>query len=179
MQSSIRSDLHRKTMSSFNLAVLFLTLGLLCHQPNTHVSAEEQLSNSYEVWASDQSNSVTGEQSAGINGSYLWIWDSNSIKGQIKLGQGDAVPLSCTPNASAGPCDLWDVFPRTLQEISSNGVTGNTLGDLPKFGRLHGMIKDPQARYVTANMYAPGNDLYSVSFLLVLSGFLTLVFFYF
>ena len=33
----------------------------------------------YEVWGSDQSNTVTGETSAGVNGSFLWIWDSDSI----------------------------------------------------------------------------------------------------
>ena len=115
-------------------------------------------SGSYEVWASDQSNSISDQDSTGVNGSFLWIWDSESIGSQL-LGQDgsqDAAPLPCTPEALVGPCDLWDVFPSTLYEVEDGGETGLTLGELPKFGRLHGLIKDPQARYFTANMYAPG-----------------------
>ena len=135
-------------MPSFKLALLFFTVASLATTSNAQ----------YEIWASDQSNSVSGESSTGVNGSYLWIWDAPSVKSQLN-NQNDAVPLSCTPDATVGPCDLWDVFPPSLVETGSIGVTGNVLGDLPKFGRLHGMIKDPQARYVTANMYAPGKSM--------------------
>lgn len=109
----------------------------------------------YEIWASDQSNSVPGETSTGVNGSYLWIWDSESIDSQLKQ-KGDASPLSCTPDATTGPCDLFDVFPRALKEMNTDGATGKVLGDMPKFGRLHGMLRDPQNRYMTTSMYAPG-----------------------
>ena len=123
----------------------------------TKKSKKSSSSSSYEVWASDQSNSVPDEASPGVNGSYLWIWDSADIKDQMDHGI-DAVPLSCTPNSDdVGPCDLWDVFPLALNEVGDGGVmTGLTLADVPKFGRLHGMLKDPQARYVTTNMYTPG-----------------------
>lgn len=160
-------------MPSFKLALLILTfeVALLLQHPRYLVDAIGQTSNSskenyrrklkgkkgkksdsYEVWASDQSNSVPDETSAGVNGSYLWVWDSESIGTQLD-GDEDATPLPCTPNATAGPCDLWDVFPRSLEEMDADGPTGNVLGDLPKFGRLHGMIKDPQNRYITTNMY--------------------------
>ena len=158
-------------MSSFKLAVLILTFEvvlLLQHSNSvdaigqTSKSNERKLkgkmgkkSDSYEIWASDQSNSVPDEASAGVNGSYLWIWDSESIGTQLDQNEV-ATPLPCTPDATAGPCDVWDVFPRSLEEMDANGPTGNLLGDLPKFGRLHGMIKDPQNRYITTNMYAPG-----------------------
>ena len=104
---------------------------------------------SYEVWASDQSNSVADQSAAGVKGSFLWIWDSQAIQEQINGGT-DAKPLSCTPTATEGPCDLLDIFPQDLTD-----GTG-TLGSLPAFGRLHGVLKDPQNRYVNANIFAPG-----------------------
>ncbi len=118
--------------------------------------------NAYEVWASDQSNSVSNAQSPGVSGSFLWIWDSEDIEDQL-AGQGDAKPIGCGKNhngkapSNVGPCDLLDVFPGDLLEISASGEpTGNKLSDLNGFGRLHGMIADPQSRYVTANIFAPG-----------------------
>ncbi len=104
----------------------------------------------YEVWGADQSNSVAGESSAGVKGSFLWIWDSDSIQDQV-AGGADAKPLSCTPNDTEGPCDLLDIFPQDLKEVG----TDTLLGDLPAFGRLHGVIKDPSNRYVTANIFTP------------------------
>ena len=104
----------------------------------------------YEVWGCDQSNSVAGELSPGVNGSFLWIWDSDSIQDQV-TGGADAKPLSCTPNDTEGPCDLLDIFPRDLKEVG----TDTLLEDLPAFGRLHGVIKDPSTRYVTANIFTP------------------------
>ena len=115
----------------------------------------------YEVWASDQSNSVAGQTGVGLKGSYLWIWDSADIEAQL-AGGADAQPLACERfdggNAAknVGPCDLLDVFPQTLRELDADGnPTGRTLADLPRFGRLHGMIADPQNRYVNANIFAP------------------------
>lgn len=115
----------------------------------------------YEVWASDQSNSLPG-QPPGTAGSYIWIWDSEDIERQI-AGGPDAQPLGCkVPFGSrspgnAGPCDLLDMFPQDLVEVGPDGQpTGNTLADLDGFGRLHGMLPDPQGRYVNANVFAPG-----------------------
>ena len=63
----------------------------------------------------------------------------------------------------AGPCDLLDVFPQTLVEVDARGEpTGQTLGDLDGFGRLHGMLADPQNRYVNANIFAPGGGFVGV-----------------
>ena len=111
----------------------------------------------YEVWGSDQSNSVSGVASRGISGSFLWIWDSADIEAQL-AGGANAAPLPCGPSdGGAGPCDLHDLFPQGLTEVDADGTpTGNTLGDLDGFGRLHGVIVDPQQRYVTANIFAPG-----------------------
>ncbi len=116
--------------------------------------------NGYEVWASDQSNSVSGENSAGVKGSFLWIWDSDDIARQL-AGGPLAKPIACErydkgkTKKNVGPCDLLDVFPQNLKEVSTDGPTGNTLADLNGFGRLHGMLPDPQNRYVTANIFAP------------------------
>ena len=154
------------TIKMISLQLTFALVPLLLSEQLSQIVAQSSSSStralqnlqktSYEVWASDQSNSVPDQSSAGVNGSYLWIWDSDSINDQLN-SYIDAVPLSCTPNKSVGPCDLWDVFPSTLSEIRADGsFTELTLGDLPKFGRLHGMLKDPQARYFTASMYAPG-----------------------
>lgn len=113
--------------------------------------------NGYEVWASDQSNSVAGQDSLGVKGSFLWIWDSDDIAKQLNDPDTVAPSLSCTPSATTGPCDIMDIFPQTLQErTADDSLTGQTLGDLPLFGRLHGVIKDPQQRYVVANMFPRG-----------------------
>mmetsp|Transcript_10914 Transcript_10914/g.19084 ORF Transcript_10914/g.19084 Transcript_10914/m.19084 type:complete len:597 (-) Transcript_10914:160-1950(-) len=117
--------------------------------------------NNYEVWGSDQSNSVGDETSAGFHGSLLWIWDSDSIQHQLAGGQ-DAVPLSCTPNETTGPCDLLVIFPQNLKQYDQDGNEIGELGDLSKFGRLHGVIPDPYNRYVTANVFAPGGGYVGV-----------------
>lgn len=103
----------------------------------------------YEVWASDQSNSVPGQNSAGVKGSFLWIWASGAIQHHIE-GVLDAIPLSCSPSKDVGPCNLLDIFPQDLTDQN-----GNLLGDLNGFGRLHGVTKDPSNRYVAANIFAP------------------------
>lgn len=113
----------------------------------------------YEVWASDQSNSVSDIASRGVEGSWIWVWDSKDIDRQLKNGT-EAVAKPCGPEIlnpfAAGPCNLLDVFPGTLEEYDSEGQpTGNTLADLNGFGRLHGMLPDPQQRYLNANMFAP------------------------
>lgn len=115
----------------------------------------------YEVWASDQSNSVRDVESPGTSGSYIWIWDSADIQAQL-AGHGPAQPLACGKHKKGkskhnqGPCNLLDVFPQSLVEMHANGTpTGNVLADLNGFGRLHGMLPDPQNRYVTANIFAP------------------------
>lgn len=122
----------------------------------------------WEVWASDQSNSVSGIAARGTVGSYLWIWDSDDIERQI-AGGPEAQPIGCGPNnggnaaSNVGPCDLLDVFPESLVEIGADGApTGNTLADLNGFGRLHGMLPDPQGRYVTANIFAPSGGYVGV-----------------
>ena len=122
---------------------------------SSSLSSDAPAPAAYKVWGSDQSNSVPG-QSAGSRGSYLWTRDSQSIEAQI-AGVPDAVPLGCVPGAaSTGPCDLLDVFPPPAEtgrrERQRDALE---LGDLPKFGRLHGMIKDLSNQYVTANIFTP------------------------
>ena len=112
----------------------------------------------YEVYGSDQSNSVAGESSRGVNGSYMWIWRSEDVEKQIATGV-PAMPIGCdgTNTPGMGPCDLKDVFPGDLVEVDANGMeTGDTLDNLPAFGRLHGMIADPQQKYMNINSFVPG-----------------------
>lgn len=73
------------------------------------------------------------------------------------------MPIGCDPNnqgsspGNVGPFDLLDVFPQNLVEFDAEGrATGSQLGDLNGFGRLHGMLPNPQNQYVTANIFAPG-----------------------
>ena len=121
------------------------------------VLAKSDSPDGYEIWGSDQSNSVAGESSRGVRGSYMWIWDSKDVDRQLKTGKL-AEPLGCDGKnrPGDGPCNVLDVFPSSLVEHDGNGPTGNTLGDLPAFGRLHGMLADPQNRYMNVNMFAPG-----------------------
>ena len=120
------------------------------------VSSTEAESNGYEIWGSDQSNSVANVDSRGVSGSWLWVWDSKDVKVQLKGGKA-AKPLGCNGKniAGEGPCNLYDVFPSTLVENDSNGPTGKNLSELPGFGRLHGMLPDPQNLYMNVNIFAP------------------------
>jgi hypothetical protein len=122
------------------------------------VTAPVVFADGYEVWGSDQSNSVAGEASRGVNGSYMWIWDSADIEAQL-AGEPAAMPMGCDGKNTkeAGPCDVNEVFPGKLKEYDASGkFTGNRLDDLPAFGRLHGMLPDPQNQYMNINMFAPG-----------------------
>ncbi|TBR60691.1 hypothetical protein B4U84_07505 [Westiellopsis prolifica IICB1] len=114
--------------------------------------------NEYEIWGADQSNSVSGVQSRGINGSWIWVWDSKDVNKQLNYGGKEAKPLGCDGKnrAGEGPCNIHDVFPASLIEYKTDGQpTGNTLGNLPAFGRLHGMLTDPQNKYMNVNLFAP------------------------
>ena len=105
----------------------------------------------YEVWASDQSNSAAGQSNLGVKGSFLWIFDSQDIETQIDTGTS-AEPLKCYDSQQPGEaCDILEVFPQNLEQYEqrNNGKlkrTMKSLGDLPGFGRLHGVIRDPQVR---------------------------------
>ncbi|MEO1575365.1 MAG: hypothetical protein AAFU65_10450, partial [Pseudomonadota bacterium] len=126
-------------------------------------TASAQVSTSgYEVWAADQSNSVAGEKSRGVRGSFIWVWDSDDIEAQL-AGGPLAPPLGCDGSAkSVGPCDVLDVFPSTLIEHDADGPTGQTLADVGPFGRLHGMIPDPQNLYLNVNLFAPGGGFVGI-----------------
>ena len=140
---------------------VFYAALLVAVTATSSTSRSKPASSGYEVWASDQSNSVPGQSALGVKGSFLWIWDSDDIEQQLN-GGGDAVPLPCTPGTTEGPCDLMAIFPQDLVEYKQEegellgSPTGKTLAELPLFGRLHGVIKDPQERYVNANIFAKG-----------------------
>ncbi len=109
----------------------------------------------YEVWASDQSNSVAGEASRGVNGSFLHVFDGTDVENYVAGGAAPS-PLPCNGGATAGPCDIHAIFPDTLAEYDANGATGATLADVGPIGRLHGAIPDPQHKYVNVNLFSPG-----------------------
>ena len=48
----------------------------------------------YEIWASDQSNSVAGASARGVDGSYMWIWNSEDVQRQIRNSRKHPSP-SC------------------------------------------------------------------------------------
>ncbi|ELS01268.1 hypothetical protein Xen7305DRAFT_00009710 [Xenococcus sp. PCC 7305] len=120
------------------------------------ISSTVAESDGYEIWGSDQSNSVSNVDSRGVSGSWLWIWDSKDVETQLKDGEA-AEPIGCDGKniAGEGPCNLYDVFPSTLMENSSSGPTGKSLSELSGFGRLHGMLSDPQNLYMNVNIFAP------------------------
>ena len=117
----------------------------------------------YEVWASDQSNSVPNQTSLGMKGSFMWIYDSTDIHKMLSsspsLSANDIKPLSCLPGTAIGPCNVLDVFPRNLEQLdgTTGFKTGLKLDDLDGFGRLHGVFVDESTnRYINANFFAPG-----------------------
>lgn len=138
------------------IQIIFLgfvvTITVSCTQKEK-IASQAETKPGYEIWASDQSNSVTGIDARGVKGSYLWIWDSNDMETQLGGGP-DALPLACAGD-EVGPCDLLAVFPQTLDEYVNGKPTGRKLSNLEGFGRLHGMLADPQNQYVNANIFAP------------------------
>ena len=120
------------------------------------ISSTVAESDGYEIWGSDQSNSVADVDLRGVSGSWLWVWDSKDVETQLQGGEA-AKPIGCNGNniAGEGPCNLYDVFPSTLEENDSNGSTGKNLSELSGFGRLHGMLPDPQNLYMNVNIFAP------------------------
>ena len=132
----------------------------------TAAAAIDTKPSNYEVWASDQSNTVAGQDALGVKGSLLWIWNSTDIDAMLQSdgnttdSAAAAFPnsLPCSPDAAMGPCDLFTIFPETL----TDSVTGEALSDAAGFGRWHGVTKDPQNKYVTANIFAPGGGYLGV-----------------
>lgn len=104
----------------------------------------------YEVYASDQSNSVAGVASRGVDGSFMWVWKGEDVEKQIASKGSFTAP--------ATRYNMHDIFPGTLVETG----TGTTLGALhaggENFGRLHGMLSDPQGMYMNVNMFVTGGS---------------------
>lgn len=144
----------RASKHAFLLVVL--TLGSV----SSTVMAAPPVWIDYEVWGSDQSNSVPGQTQRGVHGSWIWIWEGQEISTQVN-GGANAVPVACAGMASSvGPCDTNAVFPATLVEFDANGIaTGNLR---PQIGRLHGMLVDPQQKYITANFFTPGGGFVGI-----------------
>ena len=120
----------------------------------------------YEVWASDQSNSVAGAPGIGKDGSFLQIFEGVDVEAYV-AGTGPApAPIACA--GTTAPCDAHDVFPGTLIENDASGPTGQTLAtsnsstlglgtaDDLSIGRLHGALPDPQHKYVNVNLFSGG-----------------------
>jgi hypothetical protein len=133
--------------------VIVAAVSLLVAAPGV-VNAKNGKNIPYEVWGSDQSNSVPGE-SVGTAGSFIWIWNSEDVVKQISKGI-TADPLDC--GSVPAPCDIVDVFPPDLEQTTDDGTTktGDKLGDLPGFGKLHGMLADPQNLYMNFNSFVTG-----------------------
>lgn len=120
------------------------------------VHAKNGKNTPYEVWGSDQSNSVPNK-SVGKDGSFIWIWNSEDVDKQMTKGTL-AEPLGCDGNdvPGGGPCDIKDVFPASLQQHDGSELTTETLGSLSAdggFGKLHGMLADPQNLYMNFNSF--------------------------
>ena len=65
--------------------VIAMVTGLIVAIPGV-ISAKNGKNVPYEVWGADQSNSVAGAASRGVDGSFIWVWRSEDIKQQITRG---------------------------------------------------------------------------------------------
>ena len=140
-------------MKTSSIVSVFITLATVIAGSSKSSIAQAK---EYEIWGSDQSNSVEGVAQPGVKGSWLWIWNSKDVEKQIKSGE-IAKPLGCDGQnlAGKGPCNLNEIFLATLIEHDHNGKTTKTLADAESFGRLHGMLPDPQNLYMNANIFSP------------------------
>jgi len=140
-------------MQHFRFKVSIAASALVAGTLTINMAAAEH--HGYEIWGSDQSNSIADVESRGTNGSWIWVWDSEDVENQLATGEV-AEPLGCDGQniPGEGPCNVYEVFPTTLVEHDAAGTTGNHLGT--EFGRLHGMLPDPQNRYMNVNLFSPG-----------------------
>ena len=137
---------------NFSAALLFL----LSASTIVTVSAERILHENervdYEIWAADQSSSISNLTTLGVRGGHLWVWKHMAI-----LDQVNNKPLPCKPGATNGPCDIFDIFPGNLAQMSSTGdPTGFALDQLPNFGTWHGIMKDATNMYVAVSLFTKG-----------------------
>lgn len=65
---------------------------------------------SYEVWGVDQSNSVPNATALGVEGSWLWVWDSDDVADAVDGASTPPISKPCTPDATEGPCDLLQML---------------------------------------------------------------------
>ena len=106
----------------------------------------------YEIWAADQSSSISNQTTLGARGGLLWVWKHMAI-----LDQVNNKPLPCKPGATNGPCDIFDIFPGNLAQMNSTGSpTGFALDQLPNFGTWHGIMKDATNMYVAVALFTKG-----------------------
>lgn len=116
----------------------------------------------YEVWVSDQSNSVAGAGGLGLDGSYMSIFEGSDVEAYVAGTGGAPSEIACNGGATPGPCDVHAIFPSTLTEVDDTGLaTGQTLADVG-LARLHGALPDPQHKYVNMNFFAPGLGLVGI-----------------
>ena len=137
---------------------LFLPL-LVVSFETTHADvASTAKKSTYEIWAADQSSTVSNQTALGLRGGRLWIWTDDAI--QKTISKKTVVPLPCKPKPGSGPwvgpCDWFDIFPGALVQQNSTGPTGKTLQDLENVGVWHGIVKDPSNKYVLASLFAKG-----------------------
>ena len=126
---------------------------LLCIAPLICVTCASDAD--YEVWAADQSSTVTGPARGGL----LWIWKNDAIMDQVKDQTNLAKPLPCVPGVDTiGPCNFFDIFPGDLNQMDSNGPTNMRLQDLENVGLWHGITKDPSNKYILASLFLRGGD---------------------
>ncbi len=106
----------------------------------------------YEVWGTDQSNTVADAGGRGLQGSNMWIWDSADVETQL-AGGAAAAPIPCNNGATPGPCAMEAIFPGDLVDEE-----GTALSDAfgAGFARMHGSLPDPRGKYMNVNMFAPG-----------------------
>lgn len=149
-----------KKLNAMSACAAAVSLGALA--ASGVANAKNGKNTPYEVWGADQSNSVAGAPGRGTQGSLIWVWKSEDIDRQVSTGT-PAEPLGCdgSNTPGAGPCDLLDVFPGTLEEHDVDGATAALLGEYD-YGRLHGALTDPQNRYVNINLFGPGNGFVGI-----------------
>ncbi len=151
-----------KIKTALTVAALLVAATLVSAAAPANPSQTRGTGPGYEIWGADQSNSVAGAEARGVDGSYIWVWNSEDVTRQVNQGT-TAQPLGCDGNnrAGDGPCDIKVVFPGDLVEHDQDGPTGATL-DSYLYGRLHGMITDPQNRYMNVNLFGPGNGFVGI-----------------
>ena len=121
LANSITESIERTSMKHYKFKAKSTAIAMLASM----FAAGPAMANGdgYEIWGSDQSNSVSGVASRGVDGSYMWIWDSEDV--DVQLAGAIGSPNACRAVGNANGKNPISIIIPCHRVIGSDGrLTG-------------------------------------------------------